>query len=99
MKAAIVVDIEIHNLKEYKEYIELITPSVLERNGRYLVRGGSPETLDGDWQSSRIVIIEFPSKDIAIAWLNAPELKHIHDMRRNNASKCNMLVCEMAEDA
>jgi len=95
MKAVVIVDIEITNLAEYKEYISLVTPSVVALGGRYLVRGGNPETLDGDWESSRIVVMEFPSRNIAKRWLNSPELVDIHDMRRNNASKCNMIVCDM----
>lgn len=97
MKAAVIVDIEVKNTDEYKKYIQLITPSVLNRGGQYLVRGGSPETLDGDWVSSRMVVMQFPSKEIAKSWLNAPELAEIHNMRRNNSSKCNMIVCDMTE--
>ena len=93
-KAFVIVDIEVTNPDEYKKYIEQITPSVLARNGRYVVRGGKPETLDGEWQSERIVIMEFSSRESAKEWLNAPELQHIHTMRRKNSSKCNMIVCD-----
>ncbi len=92
--AAVIVDIEVTNPAAYAEYISRITPSVLARGGRYLVRGGQPETLDGDWHSSRIVVMLFPTRDIAKDWLHDPELKEIHDMRRNNANRCNMIVCD-----
>jgi uncharacterized protein (DUF1330 family) len=94
MTAFIIADIEVTDVAKYKEYIELITPSVLALGGQYLVRGGSPQTLDGDWHSSRIVLIEFPSREIAIGWLNDESIKDIHDMRRNNSSLCNMIVCD-----
>lgn len=95
MKAAVIVDIEVENITEYKEYIESVTPTVLERGGSYLVRGGNPETLDGDWISKRMVVMQFPSREIAKAWLNDESLADIHNKRRSNASKCNMIVCDM----
>ena len=98
MKAAVIVDIEVKNAEAYKKYIELITPSVISVGGEYLVRGGKPETLDGNWSSNRIVVMRFPSREIAKSWLCDPELKKIHDMRRDNASKCNMIVCDMIEN-
>ena len=76
--AVVIVDLDVIDPEKHKEYIELITPSVLERGGKYLVRGGSPETLDGHWQSTRIVIMQFPDREIAQAWLNDPELEKIH---------------------
>ena len=96
-EAAVIVDIEIDPSKidVYKKYIELITPHVHAAGGVYLVRGGAPETLDGDWVSSRIVVMEFPDRKTAINWLNDKNIQHIHDMRRNNALKCNMIVCDM----
>ena len=94
MSAFVIVDISIKNLEEYKQYIEEITPSVAAYQGRYMVRGGSPETLDGEWQSSRIVIMEYPDRATAKAWLNAPDLQATHNKRRNNANYCNMILCD-----
>ncbi len=94
MSAYVIVDIEINNLEEYQVYISRITPSVANYGGHYVVRGGQPETLDGDWESKRIVVMFFPDKATAKAWLNDPALKAIHQMRRENASKCNMIVCD-----
>ncbi|WP_018416398.1 DUF1330 domain-containing protein [Teredinibacter turnerae] len=94
MSAYIIVDIAIKNETEYKKYITAITPSVTQYGGRYLVRGGNPETLDGSWQSSRMVVMEYPDRATAVAWLEAAELSSIHQMRRDNAHFCNMIVCD-----
>jgi len=61
MSAFVIVDISVKNEMAYQEYIAEITPSVAAYNGKYLVRGGKPQTLDGNWQSSRIVIMEYPT--------------------------------------
>ncbi|WP_086933681.1 DUF1330 domain-containing protein [Agarilytica rhodophyticola] len=98
MSAFVIVDIAIKNEVEYKKYIELITSSVAEYGGSYRVRGGSPETLDGSWTSERIVIMEYPNREIAKAWLNDEKLKAIHNMRRQNAHYCNMILCDGVTD-
>lgn len=94
MTAYVIVDIAIKNIDEYKKYINLITESVSTYGGSYKVRGGNPETLDGNWHSERIVIMEYPDKSTAKAWLADPALADFHDLRRSNASKCNMIVCD-----
>ena len=49
MKAYIIADIEIKNEAEYVKYRDAV-PAVIEKyGGRYLVRGGNPETLEGPW--------------------------------------------------
>ena len=98
-KVLVIVDIEIDpsKIEAYKEYIELITPYVFEYGGKYHVRGGNPQTLDGDWYSSRMVVMEYPSKDAAINWLTDEEIKSIHDMRRKNSTRCNMIICDKVE--
>lgn len=97
MSALVIVDIIIKNEAEYQVYIEKITPSVKQYGGQYRVRGGSPETLDGNWVSERIVVMEYPSREKAKAWLNDEQLKSIHNMRRANSYKCNMIVCDTLE--
>lgn len=94
MSAFVIVDIKVRNPTEYSRYIELITPSVAQYQGRYLVRGGKPQTLDGDWVSERIVIMEYPSREKAQAWLTDPTLVDIHNMRRENSYQCDMLLCD-----
>ncbi len=98
LTAYIIVDIEINDSDSYKEYIRLITPTLKKYSGRYLVRGGDPETLDGEWRSKRIVVMQYPSRKVAKSWLNDPDLKSIHDMRRRNSKKCNMILCDGIEN-
>ncbi len=56
-------DIEIFDPEGYERYKRYV-PEIVERyGGRYLVRGGVAETLEGDWEPHRIVILEFPSME------------------------------------
>ena len=94
MSAFIIADISIKNEAAYREYIAAITPSVQAYDGQYKIRGGAPEALRGEWQSERIVMMEFPNRERAKQWLNADSLAAIHQQREDNAHYCHMILCD-----
>jgi len=61
--------------------------------GKYLVRGGFYETLEGEWSFNRLIILEFESKERAKAWLNSPEYAPARALRHKYA-KSRMIVVE-----
>ena len=60
--------------------------------GKYLVRGGSCDTLEGDWRPKRIVVLEFDNTERAKAWLNSPEYAEPREMRHRTAKTRMILV-------
>lgn len=86
MTVYVVVDNEVHNPEAYKEYLALITPTVTEFGGRYLVRAGKIHQVDSDWKPGRLIIMAFDTSEAALAWVNSPEVAPIHAMRRANAT-------------
>lgn len=97
MTAYIIVDIEVHNPEKYPEYIAQITPTVFACGGRYLTRGPRIEVVSGDWQPKRLVIMEFPSLQIAQHWAHCEEYAPIHALRNQYAS-ANMIIVEDSVD-
>jgi uncharacterized protein (DUF1330 family) len=93
MAAYIIVDLEITDPLNYSEYKKLAGATVEKYGGRYLVRGGACETLEGDWQPKRIVVLEFDNSERAKAWLNSPEYSEPRKMRHRTA-KTRMIVVE-----
>jgi uncharacterized protein (DUF1330 family) len=83
MAAYVIVDIEITDPVHYEDYKKLAAPTVAAHGGRYLVRGGKVEALEGNWQPGRMVVLEFPSVERARQWWEsemyrpAKELRHI----------------------
>ena len=59
MSAYILVDIEVIDPDGYEEYRKLAPASIGLYGGRYLVRGGAVEKLEGEWPLKRLVILEF----------------------------------------
>lgn len=93
MSAYGIVDIEVTDPAGYEEYKRLAAPTVAQYDGRYIVRGGANETLEGDWHAHRLVILEFPTVKRAKEWLNSPEYAPARALRHKYA-KSNMVVAE-----
>ncbi len=93
MTAYVIVDIEISDPEGYKEYVKMAPEAVKLYGGKYIARGGANETLEGDWQANRLVILEFPSTEQAKAWLNSDEYAPARALRHQYA-KTNMVVVE-----
>ncbi|PRY12784.1 uncharacterized protein (DUF1330 family) [Pontibacter ummariensis] len=93
MPAYVLVQIEVTDPATYEEYKKLTPGSLVPYEGRFVVRGGKTEALEGDWQPSRLVMLEFPSVERAKAWWNSPEYAKAKSMRQQ-AANTQMLVVE-----
>jgi uncharacterized protein (DUF1330 family) len=55
MSAYVVVEVTIHDHKEYEEYKKLTPASILAYGGRFVVRGAKTESLEGEWNPERLM--------------------------------------------
>ena len=93
MPAYVIVDINVHDPVGYEEYKKQASDTVFKYGGKYIVRGGKCEVLEGDWRPNRIVVLEFPSIEQAKAWLNGEHYREPRKLRHKTA-KTNMIVVE-----
>ena len=93
MAAYIIVEIEVQDAVGYEAYKNLAGPTVERCGGKYIVRGGKTQVLEGDWQPKRIVVLEFSNAERAKAWLNSDEYREPRKMRHRTA-KTNMILVE-----
>ena len=68
MPAYIVAELTITDPEGFEEYRQGVPATVERYGGRYIVRGGQLEALEGDWQPRRLTILEFPTAEQARAW-------------------------------
>jgi len=61
--AYVIVDIEVTNPEAYEEYRKQVPALVAKYGGKYLVRGGEMEKVEGDWSPIRLVVLEFESME------------------------------------
>ncbi|WP_207493260.1 DUF1330 domain-containing protein [Aridibaculum aurantiacum] len=91
MPAYVLVEVSIHDTALYEDYKKLTPAAVAAFDGRFVVRGGQAETLEGDWQPERVVVIEFPSVERAKEWWNS-EQYNIAKAIRQQAAHTRMIV-------
>lgn len=93
MAAYVLAEVEVTNPDGYKEYTAHVPATITRYGGRFLVRGGASEALEGDWPGVRRVIIEFPDLATAKRWWNSPEYEKPKAMRLAN-SKGRLILLE-----
>ena len=93
MAAYVLAEVEVTNPEGYKEYTATVPDTIARYGGRFLVRGGASEALEGDWPKIRRVILEFPDVETARRWWNSPEYEKPKAMRKAN-SKGRLILLE-----
>jgi uncharacterized protein (DUF1330 family) len=93
MPAYVIVEIEIHDPEQYEEYKRLTPASIAAYEGRFAVRGGFTEILEGGWNPNRIVVLEFPTVEKAKSWWASPEYAPAKELRQRIA-RTEMIVVE-----
>jgi len=93
MNAYLVVDITVHDPEMYKEYARKVPPFIEKYGGVYHVRGGEVETQEGKWSPQRLVVVEFPTKEKAKAFLADPGYRPIAALR-HEAATTNMVIAD-----
>jgi len=93
MSVYVIVDISIHDAAVYERY-KLLAPATLAiYGGKYLVRGGETTVLEGTWNPTRLVILEFASADAVKRWWSSPEYAEAKALRQS-CTHTNMLILD-----
>ena len=92
MPAYVVAEVNVTNPEGYKEYTNVVAATVEKYGGRFLVRGGRAEVLEGEWPERRRVILEFPSVEAARKWWDSPEYEKPKALRKANSEGRLILI-------
>ena len=92
MAGYVIVNDEVTDESVFAEFRNRVAATVEAHGGRYLVRGGAAELVDGDWEPGRLVVIEFDSVEQAKGWLTSPEYTEIKEIRMRSARASVVIV-------
>jgi uncharacterized protein (DUF1330 family) len=95
MAAYLIGEIEITDPQAYQEYVKGVPATIARYGGKYLVRGGKVEPLEGGWDPKRFVVLEFASLEQARKWYDSPEYAPLRALRRG-ASRGKLILVEGA---
>jgi uncharacterized protein (DUF1330 family) len=75
------------------EYRRGNTEAVARHGGRFIVRGGEMELFEGEWDTRRIVVMEFPDMAAARGWYESEDYAPLKALRRS-ASDTNIILVD-----
>ena len=94
MPAYFIADqLEITDPETMNLYRSKVAATVEQYGGKFLVRGGNPQTIEGVWSGKSIIILEFRDRDAVLAWYHSDEYADLKTMRIAS-SKANIIIVD-----
>ena len=93
MRGYVVIDTTILDEDAFADYRTQIPEALTSHGGRFIVRGGHSETVEGDWTPSRLVIMEFDSHEAARGFIASDEYTSLDELR-HRAVRSTVVVVE-----
>jgi uncharacterized protein (DUF1330 family) len=86
MPAYVIYQGEVTDPQRYEEYKTRASHSILAAGGRYVVRGGDVEVLEGEPPAGRTVVLEFPDREAALDWYRGQNYTEARQIRQGAAT-------------
>ena len=96
MPAYLIAEVEILDPAQFEQYRAAVPATIAAYGGRYLVRGGKTEVMEGEWQPKRLILLEFPSLDRLREWYRSKEYAPLIALRQR-AARTNVILVEGVE--
>jgi uncharacterized protein (DUF1330 family) len=93
MSAYVIAEIEVTDPAAYEDYRKQVPAVVTKHGGKFVVRGGRIEAMEGGWSPKRIVVLEFPSMEQALKWYRSADYAPLIKLRQK-ASKGKLIIVE-----
>jgi uncharacterized protein (DUF1330 family) len=85
MPAYVIVETDITDSERYEQYKAASPAAIAAGGGRFLARGGDLAVLEGDWNPSRLVILEFEDLAAAKRWYESVDYQQAKKLREGAA--------------
>ena len=93
MAAYVIVETDITDAAQYEQYKAASPAAISAGGGRFLARGGELAVLEGDWQPSRLVVLEFENVAAARDWYQS-EIYQQTKKLRDGAARLRMVAIQ-----
>ena len=92
MAGYIIAEVLVTDPERYEEYRRQVEGTIAAYGGKYLVRGGNAEALEGDPPRGRLVVLEFDTYEQAKAWYDSQEYAGPKALRQDTSTGRLILV-------
>jgi uncharacterized protein (DUF1330 family) len=93
MPAYVIYQGEVTDPEQYEQYKTRAAASIEAAGGRYVVRGGDFDVLEGEAPAGRTVVVEFPSREAALQWYHGAAYTEARALREH-AAKARLYVVD-----
>ena len=91
-KGYLIVRINIKNAELFQQYPPLSTKAVEKFGGKYLIRGGNFDVVEGEWPAERTTVVEFENFEKAKEFYNSLDYKEAKKVRQESANTDFILI-------
>ena len=92
MAAYMIADLDVKNPAGIENYRAKVGDTITKYGGKFIVRGGAHEVLEGTWRPTRLVVLEFPSMDALKRWYDSPDYRPLIAERKAAAATDIVIV-------
>ena len=92
----LIIETDVTDPEQYERYKAAGAEAVAAAGGRYLVRGGELAVLEGDWEPSRLVVLEFEDLEAAKRWYDSERYRQARTLREG-AARLRMVAVQGVE--
>jgi uncharacterized protein (DUF1330 family) len=93
MSAYVIAEIDITDPAAYEDYRRQVPEVIARYGGKYIVRGGKVEPLEGGWSPKRVAVVAFPSMEQALKFYRSAEYAPLIAIRQK-ASRGKLIIVE-----
>ena len=73
MPAYLIAEVDVNDTAAYEEYKKITPGAVAAYGGKFIVRGGTVDSKEGNWKPARLIVVEFPSMEQARKFYDSKE--------------------------
>ena len=92
MSGYLIAQLNMTDKESFKLYAETVPEYVKKFGGKYLVRAGEFKSMQGNWDFTRNVIIQFPTYEKALEWYDSEEYKPVKPIRLANSVANGIII-------
>jgi uncharacterized protein (DUF1330 family) len=82
MSAYVISEVEMRGAADFEFYRTIAAKTIAQYGGRYLVRGGAANLIEGGPPPKTIIIVEFPTMERLREWYASPEYAEALKLRQ-----------------
>ena len=93
MPTYLIAEVNLKKSEAYSEYLSKVPKIISKYKADYLLRGGKISHHEGNWRPNRMVVVKFPSREMALSFYNSKEYRKFK-LTRKRVADTNLIFVD-----